>query len=145
MPRPAKWNLEPGVAVKKKPKKLKLKAFQPREYDEQYLFFRKLEWLEKQHPEVRWCFATVNGVKMGPRIAMIAKRAGMKNGVSDIMFLVPRGEYKGLLIELKARDGGEVSAAQLEFLQFQREQGYHGIICRGADEAYNAFLNYLEG
>lgn len=144
MPRPAKWNLEPGVA--KKPKKLKLKSFQPREWDEQYLFFRKLEWLEKQHPEVKWCFATLNGMKIGPRSAMIAKRAGMKNGVCDILLLIPRKGYNGLLIELKQRDGGAgASDAQKEFLQFEREQGYHGVVCRGADEAYNTLLNYLEG
>ena len=83
---------------------------------------------------------------IGPRQAMQAKRAGLKPGVPDLVFPIPRGVYHGLFVELKRRDEhAKASDAQLSWLEYLRTAGYHAIVCRGADEAERAILNYLEG
>ncbi len=69
-------------------------------------------------------------------------RQGVKRGVPDIMLLVARGGYHGLLIELKI-EGGSVSPTQEAFLAFAREQGYQALVCWGWTQAKDAIESYL--
>jgi hypothetical protein len=126
--------------------KLKLTAPLPKEYDEQWTLFRKLEWREKEYPALKLCFATLNGLVIGPAQAMRAKRAGLKPGVPDIVLPVPRGSYHGLFIELKRRDERiEPSELQVAWLDNLTAQGYLALCCHGADDAEKTILNYLGG
>ena len=126
-------------------KKLKLTAPLPKEYDEQWTLFRKLEWREKQYPMLSLCFATLNGLVIGPAQAMRAKRAGLKPGVPDIVLPVARKGFHGLFVELKRNDESiQASPLQNIWLDKLSAQGYLAMVCHGADDAEQAILNYLE-
>jgi len=74
-----------------------------------------------------------------------AKRKGLKKGVSDIMILLKRGEYSGLVIELKrkTKSKSSVSKEQLNFLHEVDEQGFYCAICYGVEEAQKCVKEYL--
>ena len=73
-----------------------------------------------------------------------AKAQGRKNGVADILCLIPMGEYHGLAIEMKRRKGGKVSQAQSDWLAAADDAGYYTVVARGSDQAIDA-LNYYLG
>jgi len=49
----------------------------------------------------------------------------------------------GLFIELKRRHGGVVSREQKEIHKLLRAQGYRVEVCKGADAAIQAIIDYL--
>lgn len=65
-----------------------------------------------------------NGGKRGKVEAIHFKAEGVKAGVPDICLPVPRGEWHGLYIELKRREGGRVSPEQTKWLEDLMRQGY---------------------
>jgi hypothetical protein len=71
----------------------------------------------------------------------------MKPGVSDILYLQPRGEYSCLAIEMKAldrrNDTDAVTPEQSRFLQAVNAAGGWGEVCYGADEAIRIFETYM--
>ena len=86
--------------------------------------------------------------KYDRRTAMIKgrrnKRMGMKAGIPDLELLIPKGEYHGLLIELKTQIG-RVSKVQNKWLIYLQNQGYQAIVCRSVKDAVQAVANYMEG
>ncbi len=76
------------------------------------------------------------------------KAEGLKPGVSDILYLQPRGTYAYLAIEMKAQDrrnqkDGGVSLEQYEFLEEVEKNGGMALCCYSCDEALDAFYNYM--
>jgi len=75
------------------------------------------------------------------------KAEGMKPGVSDILYLQPRGEYSCLAIEMKATDKRNVADAvtpeQSHFLAAINANGGMGEVCYGAEEAIRIFETYM--
>lgn len=136
-------------------RKLKLKAWVPREYSEQYRIFAWAKLHESRHPELKLLHASMNGAAMkSPQQAMTAKQAGMKNGVPDICLPVPTDRNDaadkfpftcpGLYIELKRADGkGKVSLEQQWWLDQLNAQGYKAVVCHGADAAIKVIADYL--
>ena len=53
-------------------------------------------------PELEYLHHVPNGGKRDKATAIALKRQGVKAGVPDVVLPVPRGEYHGLYIELKA-------------------------------------------
>lgn len=86
-----------------------------------------------------------NGGKRGKAEAIRFKAEGVKAGVPDICLPVARGEWHGLYIELKRREGGRVSAEQTQWLEALMREGYCTAICRGWEEAQRMILRYLRG
>ena len=122
----------------------------PLEKVEQAKFFEYAANLHGQFPSLRHLlFATQSGAwfhgSKGQRIGQhkAAKTQGKKDGVADIICLVPMGEFHGLVIEMKRQKGGVVSQAQLDWLEAAESNGYCARIARGADIAIDALHWYL--
>ncbi|PXW40593.1 VRR-NUC domain-containing protein [Erwinia sp. AG740] len=113
--------------------------------------------LEEQAALIEWADKTVidgirigdyllhipNEGKRGPKAARDAKRLGMRSGVHDLFLALPRGEYAGLWIEMKAV-GGRPTPGQLEWQELMRAAGYRAEICYGFDSARNEIERYLQ-
>ncbi len=119
----------------------------PTERQEQKDIF---DWAKKAKvfcPELELLYATTNkgggGIKGGAS-RRSASVAGLKNGVPDICLPVARTGFHGLYVELKKRHGGKVSPEQEEWLRKLQEQGYKAVIAKGADEAIEIILDYME-
>jgi hypothetical protein len=91
-------------------------------------------------------FAVPNGAVLGGKnkFALLnkLKQEGFRVGVSDLLYLQPRGEYSCLAIEMKDK-GGKVSDAQDEFLQAILRAGGLAEVCYSADEAIGIFGGYM--
>lgn len=88
-------------------------------------------------------FANPNGGKRDPRTAARLKAEGVKAGVPDITVAIPRPPFPGMYIELKRQHGGKTSVEQRDMLRELDAAGYHCVICRGADSAWAALIDYL--
>lgn len=86
-----------------------------------------------------------NGGSRGKAEAGRFKAEGVKSGVPDICLPVARGEYHGLYIELKRRQGGRLSVNQRIWIDELRRQGYCATVCNGWEEAVAVIVAYLEG
>jgi hypothetical protein len=97
-------------------------SYSPEEREQAALF----QWAAMnggQYPELRWLFHVPNGGLRHKAVAMKLKALGVKPGVSDVLLLVPRGGFHGLVIEMKAGKNKE-TPYQTEFIGFCEEQGY---------------------
>lgn len=117
----------------------------PTEESEQALVFQWAALEARMYPELQLLFAIANGGKRHIKTAVMLKRTGVKAGVPDMMLPVARGGYHGLYIELKRVKNSTTSAAQKGWHIKLREQGYRVTVCKGADEAINELVSYLEG
>ncbi len=113
------------------------------EYDEQVAVFRWAELAQKEYPELRLLFGSLNGVRLSIGSAVKAKKAGLKRGYPDICLDVPRKPYHGLRIELK-KIGGRMSDGQIIILPALMMQSYCVTVCYGADEAISCIKEYLD-
>ncbi|CAB4133849.1 VRR-NUC domain containing protein [uncultured Caudovirales phage] len=110
------------------------------EHIEQTMLIR---WFRLQHPILHKClWAIPNGGVRNIRTAVKLKDEGVLAGVSDLFLMIPKGEYHGMFIEMKAK-GGQVQASQKEFMSHAQAMGYKSIVCFGFDEARIAITNYL--
>lgn len=117
----------------------------PTEDTEQMHLFEWAAWICKQYPELDLMHHIPNGGKRSKSEAARFKALGVKAGVPDIFLPCAQGGYHGLYIELKRTKGGKLSAAQKEWIDALRGQGYKVIVCYGFDEAREVIISYLEG
>ena len=123
---------------------LKAQPFSPPEADEQASVFQWAAVKSAAWPELKHMFHVPNGEQRDARTGARLKRMGVKRGVSDILLLVPRGEWHGLCVELKRRTGGRLSREQEEFLQFESAQGYRCAVAYGWEDAARIIEEYLK-
>lgn len=105
-----------------------------------------------KYPELKWLFHVPNGGARDLREAGKFKALGLRKGVSDLILLVPRRGYHGLIIEMKHEGtglsdiakAGLVSKEQKEFLTFETEQGYCCGVAYGFDEGWKALCWYMD-
>ena len=103
-------------------------------------------WFDYQYPHHSpLYFHVVNESMMNPQGRVKAKRKGLKAGVSDILILLKRGKYSGLIIELKRKDKSKsrISKEQEGFLYEVSEQGFFSAVCYGFEEAQKCVKEYL--
>lgn len=93
-------------------------------------------------PELSLLHAVPNGGHRFIQVAKGMKEEGVKAGVPDLDLPVPRGEFAGLRIEMKAKDGS-VSPAQSWWLKELQCQGYCASVCFGWEEAQKLIIRYL--
>jgi hypothetical protein len=97
----------------------------------------------------RLLFAVPNGAMLGGGQFLRAlqvgrlKQAGMRVGVSDLVLLLPRGAYHGLVLEMKRGPKSPISDDQQRFLQDAAGAGYLAEVARGVDEGIAALQRYL--
>jgi hypothetical protein len=104
-----------------------------------------VQWFRLQHPDKRLLlFAVPNG---GFRIASEAARLyaeGVVPGVSDLIYLEPRGNYGALCIEMKTTlTGSRQSDRQKEWQKAVEAVGIRYVICRTLEEFIKAVEDYL--
>lgn len=136
----------------RKPKQPSLEPEAPREHDEQSAL---ISWWFLYCNQIKLNYkllvANVNGqILMGSarnRQAVMAylRQEGFRDGMPDLTLYVPRGRYKGLLIEMKRTTGGVVSPEQKEMSRIISEQGYMCMVCYGAEDAKKVIVDYLKG
>lgn len=138
----------------------------PSEHEEQAALVAKCDAWAARYPELGLLYAIQNEMGIGGRggriIGAKRKAAGRRPGVPDLHLPVPREhwqnglytergvliagdrvQYHGLYVELKRRTGGRVSPEQAAWHERLRAQGYRVEVCRGADEAWQAIVEYL--
>ena len=113
------------------------------EYIEQRTVFELCAVLKGQYPELALLFHIPNGGRRDAAEAANLKKQGVKPGVPDLFLPVPRGDYHGLFIELKRRDGGRLSETQKGWLLALERQGYAAVVCHGARDAVDVLIKYL--
>lgn len=72
----------------------------------------------------------------------IRKSLGVVSGVADLLFLVARGEYHGLCIEMKD-EKGQQSQSQKEWQKLAEAQGYKYVLCRSLGQFKRIMTEYL--
>lgn len=96
-------------------------------------------WAAQNHerfPQFRRClFAVPNGGRRDKLTGVQMQAEGVKKGVSDVMLLVPRGQYHGLCLEMKRANGGVVSDYQKEFGAAVTAEGYAFCVAYGWQQA----------
>lgn len=106
------------------------------------MFMRAVAGALDTWPELRWLAAIPNGGHRAKRTAADLKAEGVKRGVPDYLMPVRRGEHVGLAIELKTATG-RASPEQREWLAHLQAQGWHAVIARGWEQAWDAVRDYM--
>lgn len=97
----------------------------------------------EKYPGLDWLHCSLNGVKLTAVQARIAKAMGMKAGISDLFLPVKRGEFSGLVIEMKAGKN-KPTQEQLDYLNHMASQGFAAMWCAGAVAAIDTIKAYYE-
>lgn len=124
------------------------------EHQEQANFFSEVTYRFRNRDDFAdlLLFSVPNGMWAGGKnpYGLIAKfkAEGFKPGVSDILYLQPRGDYAYLAIEMKAEDqrnkkDGGLKLHQQEFLQAAKANGGMTAVCYNCDEAIEVFTRYM--
>lgn len=119
----------------------------PTEHEEQAAFF---SWAQSEadylgEPGLRLLFAIPNGGFRSMKTARALHAEGVRAGVPDLFLPVARGGWNGCFIEMKRTKGGSVSPAQTAFHAELGLQGFKVLVCRGAQQAQEAVMQYLRG
>lgn len=108
------------------------------------------KYIDLLYPGILWT-ASAGGMRVSIGTIMKMKRAGYKNGCPDVLLFEPRGEWKGLFIELKkpadklhGLDKGRTNPEQKLFLRMAEERGFCAKVCWGANEAIACIDHYLQ-
>jgi len=88
-------------------------------------------------------FHVPNGGQRSKITGAQLKAAGVRAGVPDIFLPVKCGQYSGLFIELKVKDG-KPSPEQENWLTYLNEAGYYAMVAHGWIEAVATLENYLK-
>ncbi len=84
----------------------------PPEAWEQEKLFAWIRGNEERYPQLKLTYATLNGVRLSPQLAVKMHRQGNRRGVPDIVLPARsgNGEYSGLYLELKRLRGGRIES-----------------------------------
>lgn len=117
------------------------------EHAEQRAFFAWLNYMKYSQAinTAHLVFAIPNGGERGKAAAGRFKAEGVKAGVPDTLYPVPRSRYAGLFLELKKVKDGVASSKQKQWHIDLREQHYAVAICWGWRAAVDCFLAYDGG
>lgn len=114
------------------------------EHSEQVRIFQWANLMQIKHPELKYMFSTLNGVRLSIGSAKKAKNSGNKKGVPDIFLPLPKNNYSGLFIELKIK-GGVVKPEQKDYIKFLKSVGYCAEVIYGSDDAISLIQSYING
>lgn len=120
---------------------------EPTEALEQSMFFNYVrnKYNETKDEKYLMIFAFPNGYRQQVYESVNLKKQGVNSSVPDIFVDIPRGNYHGLRIEMKAKKGSRVNKQQQDFIDRYSKLGYKAVICYGADEAIRELESYLQG
>jgi hypothetical protein len=112
-----------------------------KESSEQITFIQRVKFLTPGNKYL--VMAIPNGGKRGPRVAAQMKAEGVLKGAPDVFVAIAKHGYYGLFIEMKRLKGGKVSDDQIKVHAALRSQGYKVVVCKGAEEAWNEYKEYV--
>jgi hypothetical protein len=102
-----------------------------------------MTWFNLQYSNIApLCFAVPSGGFRKPIEAKILKGQGVKPGVSDVILLIPNGQYSSLCIEFKVGNGKQ-SPYQKSWQEAAEKHGNKYIIIRSFDEFRSEVESYL--
>ena len=98
-----------------------------------------------KYPQYRLLlFAVPNGGHRNATEAKIMQAEGVTPGVSDLLLLVPRGQYHGLCIEMKTMSNkSDQTSDQWAWQKEVESQGYKYIVCRNSEVFEKEIDNYM--
>lgn len=103
-----------------------------------------VRWFRLVYPQHHHnLFAVPNGGYRTPATAAKIKAEGALPGVSDLILLIARGGYHGLLIEMK-KDKGRQSEAQREWQRLIAADGYKYVVVRSIEDFIKVVEAYLK-
>lgn len=76
------------------------------------------------------------------RKGALRRSEGIVRGVSDLILLIPRGKYHGLMIEMKTETGSQ-SEYQMLWQGLVEAQGYRYEVIRNQDDFRALLVEYL--
>lgn len=127
-----------------KAKAFRLKSTVSPETSEAQAFVRWCRFSERIHPELEAMYHIPNGGARDVQTGCRLKREGVKAGMPDYCLPVMRGGYGALYIELKRKDGGQLSDTQ-KLTHGKLRQHWNCVkVCNGWESARDAVLEYLE-
>ena len=144
-----------GLTLPRRKRRTRTATTAPTEHEEQAAFFA---WTRDpsvlaEYPEVEECFAVPNfSGRFGNsppvyaiRQAQMLNEEGRKAGVEDVMLLVARGGYHGLLLETKRVNAAPSAVApeQRKWHAIHFKRGYKVVVCRGREELKATVIEYL--
>ena len=97
-----------------------------------------------EDPDYGLAYAIPNGGKRNKKTAVDMQAEGVKSGVPDVCFPVPRYPYHGLYIEMKRTQGGKIEEKQKSWNVRLNEKGYYAVVCRGSGEAIAVIEAYFK-
>lgn len=112
------------------------------EAQEQAALFEWAAWNVGRHPELRLMFHVPNGGSRNPIEAANLKRQGVKAGVPDVWLPVARGQFHGLVIEMKVGKN-KPTEKQRAFLHALIDEGYSASVCYSWEDARDEIEFYL--
>lgn len=119
---------------------IKRKKRQSPEADMQAEFFY---WLGYNYPHLRMsCFAVPNGGSRNLLEARNLQRCGVTPGIPDVLCLIAKEQYHGLMIEFKANKNKLTPTQKQMFERFKKE-GYQCKVCYSLNEAMQIFEEYI--
>lgn len=104
-----------------------------------------VRWFRMQFPHIgNLLFSVPNGGTRFLREAVTLKKEGLVAGVSDLILLIPNGEYGALCIEVKTPDkNSRQSKAQKEWQALVESVGIKYIVVRDFYEFVKEVKQYL--
>lgn len=106
-----------------------------------------IKWWALSHKRYRLpeysLMAIPNGSHRHIAVARKLKAEGVRKGVSDLLLRVSSCGFNALWIELKARRN-KPTKEQLEFQQWQTEEGALCVVCYGWEAAKDTIESYLK-
>lgn len=115
----------------------------PTESEEQQAVMEWAEAASGRWPELRLLYHVPNEGRRSMATGGRLRAEGLKSGVPDLCLPSAHGQYHGLYIEMKRRQGGRASPEQKEWLAALEAEGYQTALCRGADAAIETITDYL--
>lgn len=102
-----------------------------------------VRWFRMQHDDIGpLLFAVPNGGRRDKVSGARLKAEGVVAGVSDLILLVARHGYHGLLIEMKTQKGRQ-SQQQRRWQRLAERQGYRYVVIRSIEEFIQVVNEYL--
>ena|SRR5580692_6545645 len=98
------------------------------------------DWLNLK--KIRF-YAIPNGGSRNLLEAIKLKRTGVKPGVPDLCLPFPSGDWHGMYIEMKRKEGGRISQQQQDWLDYLFANGYYVGVAYGFEMAKEMVEYYL--
>ena len=96
-----------------------------------------------KYPSLDLLSSSLNGVRLTIMQAVFAKRGGMLKGEWDVRLPVARGQYIGLIIEMKA--GKNTLTKEQKYYEMRmKEEGHYACVCYDWVSAKSVIEGYLE-